>query len=237
MQALGGFAASLGQNFVAIGFGLVFETFHIRFGALNFVEGIDNLFGRIGLLQFDTDDFYAGAEFVKHFLQFGLGFVFNFAAVAGDNRLHFRLSDNFAQNRLGGDLNGDVRAAHVEEVVFGIFDAPDNSQVNVNDVFVAGQHVAFGERVAAAAVSGFADGDASFLSDADFFDAFNRVGQMVVQAGIGRVGISAETQNDALFAGLNLIKARKQPNNQQRKKRPADFEIESVVFFLCAPAR
>lgn len=71
-------------------------------------------------MQFDTDDFYAGAEFVKHFLQFGLGFVFNFAAVAGDNRLHFRLSDNFAQNRLGGDLNGDVRAAHVEEVVFGI---------------------------------------------------------------------------------------------------------------------
>lgn len=91
--------------------------------------------------------------------------------------------------------------------------------------------MAFGERVAAAAVSGFADGDASFLSDADFFDAFNRVGQMVVQAGIGRVGISAETQNDALFAGLNLIKARKQPNNQQRKKRPADFEIKSVVFF------
>lgn len=182
-------------------------------------------------MQFDTDNFNARAELIKNFLQFGFGFIFYFAAISGDNRLHFGLSDNFTQNGLGCNLNRYVRAAHIKEVVFRVFNAPNDSLVDVNDIFIARQHMAFRERICMIAVSRFTDGDTAFLSDVDFIDAFYRIRQVIVQTCICRVGVGAETQDNALFARLNLIKAGQQPDRQQGKDCPCDFKVKTVIIF------
>lgn len=95
-----------------------------------------------------------GSEFVHDFLQFGFGFVFDFAAVAGNDGLHFRLPDDFTQDGLGGNADGIVRILHAEEVVFGVFDSPDNGQVDIDNVFVAGEHVAFGKALERIGIAG-----------------------------------------------------------------------------------
>lgn len=196
-------------------------------------------------MQLDADDFHAGTELVKNFLQLSLGFVLDFAAVTGNNRLHFGLSDNFAQNRLCGDANRYVRAAHAKQIVFGVFDFPNYGKIDVDNVFVAGQHMAFGKgikfavrTVAAVAQTGqigsvvglgYAERNASFLRNAHFVDRFNRVGEMIMQAGVRRTVIGAEKQYDTLFAGLYLIKSRSQPDQQQDQHGPFDFELKAAV--------
>lgn len=73
--------------------------------------------------------------------------------------------------------------------------------------------------------------DAAFLRNVDFDDFFYRVGQVVVQSGVGGVCVFSEAEDNALFIGLNLIKARCQPEQGNGGDYPADFEVKTTGLF------
>ena len=129
-----------------------------------------------------------------------------------------------------------VGAAHAEQVVFGVFDPPDHGQVDVDDIFVAGQHMALGKctgNVGNPAAFGHPEVNAPFLGHAYFFHRLNRVGQMVVQSRFGGVDIFAESQHHPLFVGLHLIEAGCQPQGRRRADNQfgAAVKTETAAFF------
>lgn len=89
-------------------------------------------------MKFGADDFYAGTEFIQNFLQLGFGIILDLSAVAGNDVLHFGLADNFAQDGLGSHLYGAIGALHAEKIIFGAFDFPDDCQIDIDNIFIAG---------------------------------------------------------------------------------------------------
>ena len=61
------------------------------------------------------------------------------------------LADDLAHGALGHLLHGDLGVLDVEEVLLRVLDAPEDDEIDVDDVLVAGQHQAFLGHVAHAA--------------------------------------------------------------------------------------
>ena len=94
-------------------------------------------------MQFDTDDVHAGLKTVQQALQLFFRIIFNFVAVACNDVFHFGLSDNFPQNRLRCDFDSRFWGSCLKQEIIGVFNIPDNSQINIDNIFVARQHMAF----------------------------------------------------------------------------------------------
>ena len=181
-------------------------------------------------------------------MQFFLGFILNLAAVSGDDGHHFRLTDDFAQHGLRRYANRLIGALHIKEVVFGIFNPPNDCEVDVDNVFISGEHMAFVKSLELVTIIGIAASgkrcgigsvislnhtqiDASLLRNINLFHGLYRIRQMIVQAGIGGALISAKPQNDTFFVRLNLIKAGSQPDQKHQDYAPLPFELETVRLF------
>ena len=57
--------------------------------------------------------------------------------LAGQQRLDVRLADNVAHGAFGHLFHGDVGLLNVEEIFLSILDAPEDNEINVDDVLVA----------------------------------------------------------------------------------------------------
>jgi hypothetical protein len=64
-------------------------------------------------------------------------------ARAGQKRLDVRLADDVAHRAFGYLLHGDVGPLDVEEIPLSVLDAPEDHEINVDDVLIAGKHETF----------------------------------------------------------------------------------------------
>ena len=125
---------------------------------------------------------------VEHFLHQLLHALLGLLARLGQDRLDVVLADDLAHGALGHLFHGGLGVLDIEQVLLRVLDAPEDDEIDVDDVLVAGQHQAFFGHVAtlpAAAVpsaGAHADLDdvlARHLRQAHFLD---RIGQAEVQA-------------------------------------------------------
>ena len=123
-----------------------------------------------------------------------------------------RLAYNFAHRAFRNGFDGFFGVADVEQEIRCIADFPLHFEINIDDVFIAGQHQAFfGDR----RLRRLARTDKSPGAEADFsmvdsryawgFRCFDRIRQMIVEAGGSGTGIFTKTHDHALFIGLDEI--------------------------------
>src|SRR5690606_7469261 len=198
---------------------------------LNVTERVDDLRGRIDLLELDLNDQDARAIFIEralHQVEHGL---FDLLTALGQDRLQIVAADFLAHGAFGDGADGAFRVLDVEQEVgrAARLHLPDDGEVHVDDVLVAGQHQAFLRHFAHADI---AAGGGALHADADFEtailrhigddDALDGIRQMIVQAFTDRADMLAETQHDALLARLDLEPAGKTPDGQQHDEREED---------------
>ena len=120
------------------------------------------------------------------------------------------LADDLAHGALGHFLHGDLGVLDVEEVVLRVLDAPEDHEIDVDDVLVARQHQALLRHVAHRAVPArtlaraHADLDdvlARHLGQAHLLD---RIGQAEMQARRLAPDRLAESHDDAELVGADL---------------------------------
>src|SRR4029079_17959064 len=87
---------------------------------------------------------------VEHFLHEIVHAGFDVLASASEDGLNFRAANHFAHGTLGHGLHGALGILNVEQKVADALrlDAPENREIDIDDVFVAGQHQAFFRHVA-----------------------------------------------------------------------------------------
>ena len=86
---------------------------------------------------------------VEHVLHQLLHGLLGLLARARQERLDVGLADDLAHGALGHFLHGDFGVLDVEEVLLRVLDAPEDDEIDVDDVLVAGQHQAFLAPIAA----------------------------------------------------------------------------------------
>ena len=128
-----------------------------------------------------------------------------------------------AQRALGGDFHRRLGLVDAEQILPGVADLPEHRAIGLDDVLVAGQHLAFAARgrIARRRV-GRAELDLVDLGDFGKQRRFDRVGPVEVQAGARRVDPFAEAQHDALFVGLYAVDRGREPaeDDDQRNQDP-----------------
>src|SRR5690625_4020659 len=216
--------ASAGQDIVAVGLRLVAEAVAVLQGALHVVEGVDHLLRRLHLLQLHLGDLDARFILVHQVLQQVTGIDLDVLARFGQRPLNVGAADDLAHRRLGRRLHGGFALADVEEVLAGIGNLPEDREVDIDDVLVAGQHQAFfghvtSRRTGACGRAAIADFDRVDGLDRRRDDRFDRIGQMPVEAGFGRLNPLAEAENDALFIRLHPIETGQHPEDEDRRDR------------------
>ncbi len=140
----------------------------------------------------------AGIVFVEEVLGDFHHLRFHRVLARRQNCLRPCLADDLAHGALRDRTNGLFRGLNVEEELPRIVDAPEHREGHVDDVLVAGQHLAL---VAFGADVDLADG-----ADLRLLHAFDRP-EGEVQARLGGPGVLAEAQHDAALVRLNLIDA------------------------------
>ena len=85
---------------------------------------------------------------------------------------------------------------HIEKKVIGLRNPPEHRERNSDNVFIAGEHLAF--------IAFHADVYLAHGSDPGLFHRFNGP-DCEMQAGIGGSRIFAEPQHNTAFIGLNLV--------------------------------
>jgi hypothetical protein len=106
-------------------------------------ESIDDLGWRIDLQQLNLVDTDTGAIGIENLLHQSLHRLLRLLPRAGQKRLDVRLADDVAHGALRYLLHGDVGHLDVEEIFLRILDAPEDYEIDVDDVLVAGKHETF----------------------------------------------------------------------------------------------
>ena len=147
-------------------------------------------------------------------------------------------ADGLAHRAFGDRLHGAFGILDVEEIVADAvrLDPPQHGEIDVDDVLVAGQHQAFLGHVAhgAAAPRRIVDqrhadrdgGDAQRLRQQHGLD---RIGQMIVQAGLHGAHMLAEAQHDAEFFRLDAEKSGQAPDRQRADQDQRDADAAEVT--------
>ena len=148
-----GIAARLRDDAVGVGRRLVLQALLVGAGGLHIAEGVDHLGRRVDLLQLHLVDADAGAVVVEHVLHQLLHGLLGLLARLRQERLDVGLADDLAHGALGHFLHGDLGVLDVEEVFLRVLDAPEDDEIDIDDVLVAGQHQAFLRHVGHAADS------------------------------------------------------------------------------------
>ena len=183
--------------------------------------------GRVDRLQLNLLDENAGAIAVEHLLHPLLHVGLDGRAVGGENAVDRLQADDLAHDALGHRLDRLAWVEDVEHVVFrlGRVDLPVHPEMNVDDILVPGQHLAFFGNVGAPAEAAIAHFGDLLIPDRNLDHRTDRPGPIGVQAGGRLAGVAAEHEIDADFARLDGIERSpgepEQESGEQEEQRPA----------------
>jgi len=222
-------APRFGHDLVGIGFRLVAHAILIGARGLDVAIGFEGLRRGIGLLHLHARDRHAGDIGVENPLHQPADFFLNRLAVRGENRLDLVTADDFAHRAFGHRPDGQVllgsEVLDVEEKGASVLDDPKDREVDVDDVFIAGQHQAFFGHVARGlGIVGLAGQDVTdieliFARDLGRLDTLDRPGDVIIDARRGAADKLAEAQDHTLFIGIDDIDSREQPDHDHDKTR------------------
>ena len=222
-------AARLGHHAVGVGLRLVLRALEVGARRLHVAERVDDLRRRIDLLQLHLLDQDAGAVLIERLLHQILHRALDVLPRAGQDRLNVGAADHLAHRAFGDRLHGAFGVLDVEQIVadLGRLDLPQHREIDVDDVLVAGEHQAlFGHvahRGAAARIVDHAHADVD-LVDAQRLrreDRLDRIGQMIVQAGLHLADVLAEAQHDAKLIRLDPEEPGNAPEHDRAKRQAA----------------
>src|SRR5580700_2889600 len=142
-------------------------------------------------------------------------------AAAFRERLRDRgLADDFAHRTLGCRFHGAFRIADIEQVGLRVLDEPEDGEVDVDDVFITGQHQRLFRQIATRAGPGYRPlaGAKPDLGTVDAGDArtqhaLDRRRQVIVQAGLGGAVIRPKTEHHANLVGQDTVDPACQPQH------------------------
>ncbi len=147
-------------------------------------------------------------------------------ARAGQDRLNVGAADYFAHGAFRHRLHRAFRVLDVEQIIAdaGRLDLPQHREIDVDDVLVAGQHQALLRHFAHGGTPPVID---LAHADVDLVDAqrlglerrLDRIGQMVVQAGLHLAHDLAEAQHDAEFVRLDAEETGEAPQRDRRQRQ------------------
>jgi hypothetical protein len=139
---------------------------------------------------------------------------------AGQDRLNVGASDHFAHGAFCHRLHRAFGLLDVEQIIAHAvrLDLPQHGEIDVDDVFVAGEHKALFRHVARGAAAAEILDDAH--ADVDLVDAqrlgrehrLDRIRQVIVQPGLHLAHIFPEAQHHAEFVGVDTEEARGAPD-------------------------
>ena len=123
------------------------------------------------------------------------------------------------------DLTVASGCADVEQIGLRVLDHPEDGKVDVDDVFVAGQHQRFFRHLARCCAARV--GPRLAVADLGPVDAgharpqhrLDRGRQVVVEAGLGRPVVGAEAQHDPDLVGQHAVEAARQPDADDDERR------------------
>src|SRR6185295_3645954 len=128
----------------------------------------------------------------------------------GKDGLDGGLTDHLAHGAFGHLLHRHLGVLDVEEVVARVLDAPEDDEVDIDDVLIAGQNQAFlryvanaTAKAARAAARAHADLDDALLRHLGQAHLFDRIGKPEVQPRRLRPRRLTEEHNDAEFIGVD----------------------------------
>ena len=128
------------HHVITIGFGFVDQTLQIDLRTLHIAERVDDLARRIDFLQLDLGDLDAGAVGIENALQQLLRIDFDLAAAFGERAGDFGAADDFAHRAFRRRLYRLCRVADVEDEGPRILHQPEDGEIDIDDVFIAGEH-------------------------------------------------------------------------------------------------
>jgi hypothetical protein len=232
LEQAGGDTARLGNHVVGVGLAFVLEAFPVLAGLHRVVEGGLHLFRGLGVLHVELADVDAGLVAIQDVLHQLGGAGGDIGAALVEHVVHLALADDLAHGGLGRLLDGLVRIPVGEEVVFRILQGVLHGELQVDDVFVVGQHERLGQHLGLDAVLE-AHFHGAYLLHVDHFHGLDRIGQMPARAGHGGFGVFTETQHDTALAGIDDIEAGGQPDQDGQADEQAgaagDIELAAAA--------
>ncbi len=202
------------------------------FGGLNVAEGVDHRLRRVGLVEVDADNVHAGIIAVERGLDQLLETVGDSLTIPVEDRGQLGLRDDLAHGRFRNRADRGPRITQVEEEFVRLGDIPDDLKVDVDDVFISGQHQA---RITAARAH--TDLFGLFAGHGDHLGGHNRPGRKV-EAGIAHLGELAQEQLDRLLFGPDRVERGHQPQDQRRQEaKPDGAACQRGATAAARPAR
>src|SRR5262249_40566967 len=136
LQYLCGTAAGLRNNPVGIGLRFVPGTLEIDTGGLHITQRIENLRGRVDLLQLHLRYLHAGVVTVQDLLHQVLHVRLDALTGNGRDLLAVGAADHLAHGAFGDRFHRTVRLLNVEKVIgsAGGLDDPKHREIDVDDV-------------------------------------------------------------------------------------------------------
>src|SRR5215469_11355888 len=219
------------DDVVAIGFRLVAQPLAIGECPLHVAKRVDDRGRGVDFLQLQLSDFDPGAVGIEDALQEMMRLGLDLAPPFGQCLSDRGLADHLAHRALGSGFDRRVRVSDVEEVSLSVLDYPEDREVDVDDVLIAGEHQRFfrqltasdaaGGRALCGAVPDLGSVDAGHARREHLFD---RGGKMVIESGLGGSVVGAEPQHDPHLVRQNAVEPACQPDdgdNDRGERNPA----------------
>ena len=123
--------------------------------------------------------------------------------------------------------DGIIRVAVIEQVLLRILQKPLDCKLDIDDIFIIGQHERFFEHpiLVRAAIAHL---DNAHIGQANDFVCLNRIGQTPTQARLGRLGIAAECQDDASLRSIDDVETARQPDHQHQHNQRTDTATKDL---------
>src|SRR5208282_1103387 len=200
---------------------LVHGALLVLAGSLNVEEGAERVLGRAHVLHVDLEDLDASTVIVEDLLDELLRLARDRRAPLGVGDLEVALADDLAHRRLGDVLHGTFGIADVEEEEARVLDDPLHRELDVDDVLVASEHLAFlidvaRERLPAGIARPASEADFHLVHARDLGREHmpDRCRQVIVQARRGRIDPLAEDHRNPLLLRLHPINTGRKPQDQ-----------------------
>ena len=125
--------------------------------------------------------------------------------------VHLALAHDFADGSLGRLTHVLIRRAVVEQIIGRIFQEILHGELNIDDIFVIGQHQRFFQHFVlhVLAVTDFHGTD---LTQADNLNGFDRIRKMPARTRLGRLDIFTKTQHDTALTGIHNVETTRHPD-------------------------
>ena len=229
----------LGDDFVGVGVGVVDRALLVLRRGGEVAIGRDDLRRHVDRLQLHLQHQHAGMIVVQHGLHPLLNVGLHRRAVGGEDAVDRLQADHFARDALGDRFDRLTRVEDVEDEVLGMggVDLPDDAGVDVDDVLIAGQHLALGEDVAAAGLAAITDFGDLLVEHRNLDHCADRPRPVAVEAGRGLAGVAAEDEVEADLVGLDGVeRAEREPRHQRDQRDDEDEPPGAAAACSAAPA-